>query len=98
MQLFSKNTGRIDGDIVYYSGDYKYEIKCLKCGIETTSVLKSLISKSNNFIHDEIIREKYPLMDKRFAETCKKSYRLYQSIQVILTEGEFIHGGGWTLS
>lgn len=46
---------------------------------------------SSNY-EDEIIKEKYPLLYKRFIEICKKSYYSRQVTQTYMSEEEYING------
>lgn len=47
---------------------------------------------SNNY-EDEIIKEKYPILNKRFKEICRTGYYIRQAPQTLMSEDEFIHGG-----
>ncbi len=79
-----------DYEIVSYLGNYKYKVKCSKCGIETISTLQSLISKSDSYAHGircfksipnskykKVILERFQNMNQRCNNPNNTNYSHY---------------------
>lgn len=84
--------GKVVGDyeIISYLGNYRYQVKCTKCGITSEASLRSLISNGNSFVHGikclkaipnseykKVIMERFQNMYQRCNNPNNTNYKHY---------------------